>query len=191
MNYDIVFSGVGGQGVVSLANVIAGGAVAHGLFIKQSEVHGMSQRGGAVQATLRLSDREIASPLVSQGGASLLISMEPLEALRTLSLLAPGANVVSAAAPFKNIPDYPELEALHERLRSLPGALLVDADKLARQTAGSARAANIVLVGAASRFLPIPLEALEGAIARIFARKGETIVQNNLKALRAGREAAG
>ncbi|MCM2323665.1 MAG: indolepyruvate oxidoreductase subunit beta [Oligoflexia bacterium] len=196
MKFDIVFAGVGGQGAVSLANVIAASALTEGLFIKQSEVHGMSQRGGAVQATLRLSDSEVASPLVSRGGAELLISMEPLEALRYLSLLSPEARIVSAMAPFKNIPNYPELENVHARLRSLSGprgpvAILIDAEKIAREAAGTARAANVVLVGAASRFLPIRAATLEQSIAKFFARKGEAVVENNLKALRAGREAAG
>lgn len=186
---DAVLAGVGGQGVLSIGALIAGAAGDAGLWVKQSEVHGMSQRGGAVEAYLRISDRPIKSDLIARGGADLIVSLEPVEALRHLDFLKPDGTVVSATEPVKNVPDYPELETVLERLRSLPHAVLVDAQRLARE-AGNAKAANVVLVGAASPLLPVPPAAIEGWIHQIFDSKGGRTVDVNLKAFRAGCEVA-
>jgi indolepyruvate ferredoxin oxidoreductase beta subunit len=189
MKCDIVLAGVGGQGVLSLAAAIATGAMEEKLCVKQAEVHGMAQRGGAVMATLRMSDHEIASDLIPHGTASMILSMEPMESLRYLPYLSPQGTLITSANPVRNIPDYPELDELLARIRSLPHAVVVDAEKLARQ-AGSARATNIVMVGAAIPLLPIKAETIERAVRTIFARKGDEVVNVNLRALRAGREAA-
>jgi indolepyruvate ferredoxin oxidoreductase beta subunit len=188
MKCDIVVAGVGGQGVVSISSLIAWGALKQGLHVKQSEVHGMAQRGGAVQANLRLSDAPVASDLVPLGRADLILSMEPMESLRYLHYLAEGGALITASEPMRNIPDYPELEALHRAIRAIPGAILLDAEKMARK-AGSARASNMVIVGAAVRRLPIPAAVIEGLIRETFARKGEKVVETNLKAFAAGQEA--
>jgi indolepyruvate ferredoxin oxidoreductase beta subunit len=188
MKFDIVMAGVGGQGVLSVSAVIASAALASGLQVKQSEVHGMSQRGGAVSANLRLSDRPIASDLVPLGSASLLLSMEPLESLRYLSYLSPAGAVITATAPFQNIADYPALEEVLAAVRQVPHAVLVDAERLARE-AGSARAVNMVMVGAASIVLPVPADAIERQISERFAAKGSKVVEQNLTAFRAGRVA--
>jgi indolepyruvate ferredoxin oxidoreductase beta subunit len=185
---DIVLAGVGGQGVLSVAAIIAGAARLGGLQIKQGEVHGMSQRGGAVQAHMRLSDQPIHSDLIPLGDAEMVLSMEPLESLRYLPWLKPGGTVVTAVEPVRNIPVYPEMEDVVARLRSLPNTILVEADRLARE-AGFARATNVVLVGAASVLLPLRPENLEECIRGTFSRKGEKIVDINLRAFRAGREA--
>jgi indolepyruvate ferredoxin oxidoreductase beta subunit len=185
---DIVLAGVGGQGVLSVAWVIATAARRIGLHVKQGEVHGMSQRGGAVQAGLRLSDGEISSDLVPRGTADLILSLEPVEALRYLPYLAEGGTVVASIDPVRNIPDYPEIEKVLVRLRALPRVVLVEAERLAR-TAGSPKSANVVLVGAASGFLPVPPEAIEECIREAFAGKGERLLDANLRAFRAGREA--
>jgi indolepyruvate ferredoxin oxidoreductase beta subunit len=190
MKYDIVLAGVGGQGVLALAAAIATGAMEEKLFVKQAEVHGMAQRGGAVMATLRLADREIASDLIPMGTASMILSLEPLESLRYLGYLSPQGTLVTSANPVRNIPDYPDLDGLLDGVRKLPRAIVVDAEKLAR-AAGSARATNMVMVGAAMHLLPIRPETIEAAVQAIFARKGQDIVDINLRALRAGREAAG
>lgn len=190
MKYDIVLAGVGGQGVLSLAAAIATGAMVEKLFVKQAEVHGMAQRGGAVMATLRMADHEIASDLIPKGTALLILSLEPLESLRYIPYLSPRGTLVTSANPVRNIPDYPVLEELLSSIRTLPGAIVVDAEKLARQ-AGSARAANMVMVGAAMHLLPVKPETIEAAVRTIFARKGEDVLHINLAALRAGREAAG
>jgi indolepyruvate ferredoxin oxidoreductase, beta subunit len=189
MKCDIVLAGVGGQGVLSLAAAIASGAMEEGLWVKQAEVHGMAQRGGAVMATLRLADREIASDLIPRGTASMNLSMEPLESLRYVPYLARGGTLITSANPVRNIPDYPDLDELLGRIRSLPGAIVLDAEKLARQ-AGSARATNMVIVGAAMRLLPIKAETMESAVCAIFGRKGDEVLNINLRALQAGREAA-
>ncbi len=189
MKYDIILAGVGGQGVLSVSAIIASGAMKEGLHVKQSEVHGMSQRGGAVLANLRLSDRPIASDLIPLGTASMILSMEPLESLRYLRYLDPAGAIITSSDPLVNIPDYPALDGLLAHVRSLRGAVLIDAERLAR-AAGSARATNMVRVGAASHHLPVPVATLEHFIESTFARKGERIVQTNLKAFRAGREAA-
>jgi indolepyruvate ferredoxin oxidoreductase beta subunit len=188
VKFDIVLAGVGGQGVLSVSAVIASAALASGLQVKQSEVHGMSQRGGAVSANLRLSDRPIASDLVPLGSASLMLAMEPLESLRYLSFLSADGTVITATAPFENIPDYPPMAQVLDAVRLLPHAILVDADRLARE-AGSARAVNMVMVGAASNVLPVAAAAIERQIAERFASKGEKVVEQNLRAFRAGREA--
>jgi indolepyruvate ferredoxin oxidoreductase, beta subunit len=190
MKYDIILAGVGGQGVLSVSVIIASGAMHEGLSVKQSEVHGMSQRGGEVQANLRLADGPIASDLIPKGRASLILSMEPLESLRYLPWLKPEGTLITAIDPVDNISPYPPLEGLLAQIRSLPHAILVDAERLARQ-AGSARATNMVMVGAASPLLPIKVETLEQFIEKLFAAKGPKVVETNLKALRAGREAAG
>lgn len=190
MNYDMILAGVGGQGGISVSIVIAKAAMAEGLRVKQSEVHGMAQRGGEVLAHLRVSDSEPASPTIPLGTASLLIAFEPLEALRYLPWLsAKAGSMISAIAPIKNIPNYPDIEAVLSAIRSLPRARLFDADALARE-AGNARAANMVLVGAASWLLPLPVERLEAAIGEVFARKGQALVDVNLAAFRKGRDAA-
>jgi indolepyruvate ferredoxin oxidoreductase beta subunit len=189
MKYDILLSGVGGQGVLSMAAVIGRAAVDEGLGAKQSEVHGMAQRGGAVQAHLRLSDGPIASDLIPLGRADLILSLEPLEALRYIGHLAPDGVLISAANALVNIPDYPEVETVRRRIRALPRGVLIEAERLAEE-AGDLQAVNSVMVGAASGFLPLPAAALERALEETFARKGETARAVNRAAFAAGRRAA-
>lgn len=189
MKYDIIFAGVGGQGVLSMAAIIGRAAVAEGLLAKQSEVHGMAQRGGAVQAHLRLSDRPIASDLIGHGVADLILSLEPLESLRYLAHLSPRGALVTAAEPFANITDYPDLAKLLAHVRTLPHGLVIEAERLASE-AGDAQTVNTVMVGAATPFLPMKPEHLEVAVRENFQRKGEAIVNLNLAAFRAGRAAA-
>jgi indolepyruvate ferredoxin oxidoreductase beta subunit len=188
MKADVVLAGVGGQGVLSVAAILAEAARRDGLMVKQAEVHGMAQRGGAVQAGLRLADGPIASDLVPLGSADLILGLEPLEALRYVEYLAVGGTLLTAASPHENIPDYPALEEVHAQVRRVPGAVLVDALALAKQ-AGSPRAANVVMVGASGRFLPLSAEAITGAVRDGFAHKGERIVDVNLAALATGRGA--
>ncbi|MBK8974863.1 MAG: indolepyruvate oxidoreductase subunit beta [Planctomycetes bacterium] len=188
MKTDIVLAGVGGQGVLSMAAIIAAAALREGLQVKQGEVHGMSQRGGAVQAGLRLGDAPIHSDVVPEGGAQLILSLEPVEALRYLAWLAPDGVVMTAAEPFENIPDYPPLEDIHARIRALNGGHLIEAARLAKQ-AGSPRATNIVMVGAAAPYLPIDAAHLEAEIRERFRSKGADVVEHCLRAFALGREA--
>jgi indolepyruvate ferredoxin oxidoreductase beta subunit len=189
MKFDIIFAGVGGQGVLSLSAIVAWSAMREGLHVKQSEVHGMAQRGGAVLANLRLSDAEVMSDLIPLGSASLVLSMEPLESLRYLKYLARSGTVVTSVNPVVNIPDYPNLDDLLARIRALPNAILLDSERLAKQ-AGTARASNMVMAGAASGLLPVRVETMEHFIETQFARKGGKVVRQNLAAFHAGREAA-
>jgi len=187
MKADIVLAGVGGQGVLSVAGILVEAARREGLAVKQAEVHGMAQRGGAVQATLRISPDPIASEMVSRGAATMILGLEPVEALRYLDYLAPDGVLLSAADPVTNVSDYPPLESIHERIRSL-GGYLIAANRIAKE-AGSLRTANVVMVGAASARLSLPVPSLEAAIAAGFAAKGKKIVEINLAAFRAGRAA--
>ena len=189
MKYDIILAGVGGQGVLSLAAIIAMGAMKEGLKVRQSEVHGMAQRGGAVLSHLRFSDQSIPGDLIGEGKAAMILSMEPLESLRYLSYLSKEGILVASKDPVKNIPDYPELEELYCKIRKLPRHILIETVNRAR-TAGSPRGTNMVMVGAAAAELPIKNETLESAIKELFAVKGKEVAENNIQAFRAGVEAA-
>jgi indolepyruvate ferredoxin oxidoreductase beta subunit len=186
MKYDIVLCGVGGQGVLSVAAIIAGAAVGEGFRVRQSEVHGMAQRGGAVLAHLRVSDARIHSDLIPGGGADMILSMEPLESLRYADFLGPEGILITAREPFVNIPDYPDIQAVYAAIGGFPKNSIVPALEIAKKTA-SPRAVNMVLVGAASRYLPLRAESMEKAIQERFAAKGDTIVRMNLEAFRAAR----
>jgi len=187
MKCDIILAGVGGQGILSIAATIGLAAVERNLFLKQSEVHGMSQRGGDVQSHFRLSDSEIYSDLISIGQADLIISVEPMEALRYLPWLSPNGWVVTNSVPFVNISDYPETSQLLNEIGKIKNSVVFDADTIAKE-AGSAKSSNMVILGAASTFITIPFESIENAVRKLFSRKGEEIVEMNLKALREGRK---
>ncbi len=187
MKRDIILAGVGGQGIISIASIIGTAALEQGLFLKQSEVHGMSQRGGDVQSNLRISDKEIASDLIPYGKADLIISVEPLEALRYLPFLSPDGWVITSTNPFINIPEYPAIEKVLEEIRKLPHYIAMDADETAREI-GSLKASNIVILGAASPFLGMQYEKLEEAVRFIFRNKTEDVILKNIQALKAGKD---
>lgn len=189
MKTDIILAGVGGQGILTIAAAIGMAAVNKGLYLKQAEVHGMSQRGGDVQSNLRISDKPIYSDLVAKGCADLIISVEPMEALRYLPYLKKGGYVITNTVPYNNIPDYPETNIILERIDKLPCKIALDADQIAKETA-TARASNIVILGAATPFLGLSITELEGGIKSLFRAKGNEIVEMNIKALRAGYEIA-
>lgn len=187
MKNDIILSGVGGQGILSIAAAIGLAAIENELFLKQSEVHGMSQRGGDVQSHLRLSDNDIASDLIPHGQADLIISVEPMESLRYLPWLSGEGWLVTSSNPFINIPDYPPVEDILAQITKLKNHLIIDSDKIAKES-GSLRSGNMVILGAASPFINMPVESIENAIIKLFGKKGADIVETNLKAFRAGRE---
>jgi indolepyruvate ferredoxin oxidoreductase beta subunit len=189
MKCDVILAGVGGQGVLSVAAIIAQAAAGEGLAVRQSEVHGMAQRGGAVLAHLRISDGVIASDLVPKGGADIIISMEPLESLRYAAWLAPQGTLVSAADPLVNITNYPDIVDVIASIKGFPQWRLIEAATLAK-AAGLARAVNTVMVGAASPFLPLKAEALASTITAVFAAKGAAVLEANIKAFQSGRQAA-
>ena len=190
MKKDIILCGVGGQGILSIATVIGEAATAAGLHLKQAEVHGMSQRGGDVESDLRLSTEPVCSDLIAEGTADIILSMEPMEALRYLRFLSPGGVVITASEPLVNIPDYPDRDSLIAELRSFPDVTMCDIAALSRDS-GNARGANMVLLGmAAGRIEIVSPEELREAIARIFAPKGEGVVRANQAAFDLGMEAA-
>ena len=189
MKKDIILSGVGGQGILSIATVIGKAALKKGLYMKQAEVHGMSQRGGDVQSNLRISDKPIASDLIATGQCDLIISLEPMESLRYLPYLNKEGWLVTNSTPFINIDNYPSEEALKKELDKVPHKVVINVDDIAKE-AGSARVANIVLLGATIPFLGIDYETMRQSVREIFERKGEAIVEMNLKALAAGKEIA-
>ena len=186
MKNDIVLAGVGGQGILSIAAVIGIAAVETGLFLKQSEVHGMSQRGGDVQSHLRISDKRINSDLIPHGKAGLIIAVEPMESLRHLPWLAPGGWIITNSVPQININDYPPIDELLNEIRKIHNSIIIDADAIARE-AGSVRASNMVVLGSATPFIDIPFTSIENAIGDLFGKKGSSVVDVNLKALNAGR----
>lgn len=183
---NMILCGVGGQGVLSLAAIIAKASLSAHLNVRQSEVHGMSQRGGEVSSHLRIGDEEIVGDLVPSGTADLIISMEPMESLRYLNYLKPNGIVITASEPVKNISNYPDVNAVYAKIAEIPGSICLEAESLA-EAAGSRRASNMVLIGAASSFLPLETDGLQNAIRETFASKGESIVETNLKAFDAGR----
>ncbi len=187
MKRDIILAGVGGQGIISIASIIGFTALQQGLYMKQSEVHGMSQRGGNVQSNLRISDKEIASDLIPLGKADLIIAVEPLESLRYLPGLSKDGWVITSTKPYVNIPNYPPIDDILKEITSLPHHIALNADAIAKEV-GSVKAANIVILGAASPFLDMAFEKIENAIRFIFRKKGEEITAINLKALQAGRD---
>lgn len=189
METDIILSGVGGQGILSIAAIIGEAALKEGLYMKQSEVHGMSQRGGDVQSNLRLSDKPIASDLIPIGQADLIISLEPMEALRYLPYLNKKGWLVTNTKPYTNVPNYPEMDKVMAELNKLPHKVLLDVETIAKEI-GSPRTANMVMLGAATPFLGIDYEKIADGIRSIFGRKGDDIVSVNLKALQAGYEIA-
>jgi len=189
MNYDLVICGVGGQGVLSIAWVVDQAAVEAGFHIKQPEVHGMAQRGGAVSAFVRIADAPIASDLVADGTASMVLSVEPMEALRYARMLRPDGWIVTDITPLKNVATYPEAGRLFEVLFSAPRLIAVDAAALARR-AGMVKANNMVMLGAAASLLPVPADLVEKHLRALFAGKGERMVGANVKAFRMG-DAAG
>ncbi|MCK9271189.1 MAG: indolepyruvate oxidoreductase subunit beta [Bacteroidales bacterium] len=187
MKKDIILAGVGGQGILSIAACIGLAAVDNGLFLKQAEVHGMSQRGGAVQSNLRLSDKEIASDLIPYGQADLIISVEPLESLRYLPWLRRDGWLITSSNAFVNIPNYPDKEALKAEIKKIKNHIFIDAEAIAKEL-GSVRSANMVMLGAAAPFLEMPFDEIEKAIAKLFGNKGEAVVELNQKAMKAGYE---
>lgn len=186
MKKDIILAGVGGQGILSIATVIGEAALAEGLYLKQAEVHGMSQRGGDVQSNLRLSSEPIHSDLIAKGGADIIISLEPMEALRYVEYLKPDGWIVTSSVPFVNIPNYPDIEEVLGHIRAHKNHVLLDVEALAKEAGAPAQAANMVLLGAAIPMLGIDYDKMVAGVERVFERKGTAIVATNKAAVEAG-----
>ena len=186
MKTDIILCGVGGQGILSIATIIGEAAMNENLYIKQAEVHGMSQRGGDVQSNLRISSSPIASDLIGVAQADVIISMEPMEALRYLPYLNKQGWIITSSSPFVNIPNYPEIDKVMAELEKVDNVIVLDIDRLAKEN-GVPRSANVILLGAAQKALGIEYDKLEEAVKRVFQRKGQAIVDANIKALMLGK----
>ena len=186
MKKDIILCGVGGDGIVSVAKIISDAALNLGMYVKQSEIHGMSQRGGSVFSHLRISSDPIFADVIPEGKADIILSSEPMEALRYLPFLAPDGVVITNSDPFINIKNYPDIEKVNAELAKLKKCVSFNANAIAKEL--NARG-NMVLLGAAAPYLELPFEELEKAIKAIFGRKGDAVVETNIKAIRAGRDA--
>ena len=189
MKLDIILAGVGGQGILTIAAIIGQASINNGLNMKQAEVHGMSQRGGDVQSHLRISDEVIYSDLIAKGSCDIILSVEPMEALRYKPYMSEEGWLITNREPFINIPNYPDEEALEKELQAIKNKVILDANDIAKEL-GSARAMNIVMLGAATKYMDIPYESFKMALQEIFGRKGQAIVDMNIKALAAGRKFA-
>ncbi|MGM9805016.1 MAG: indolepyruvate oxidoreductase subunit beta [Candidatus Aphodosoma sp.] len=190
MKIDIILCGVGGMGALSSAAIISKAALSMGWYMKQAETHGMSQRGGDVQSHLRISDQPIASDLIPEGECDIILSVEPMEALRYLPFLNKKTGwVITNETPFVNIPNYPDKDAVIAEINKLPNRIVFDADSIAKEV-HNPKGTNMVVLGAASKYLGIDIEKLEEAVRSIFGKKGDDIVNANINALRAGRAVA-
>ncbi len=189
MKQDIILAGVGGQGILSIAFVIDNAALEEGLCFKQAEVHGMAQRGGAVQSHVRLSSGPLFSDLIPKGEADMILSVEPLEAIRYFEYLRPEGIIVSSSTPYRNIPDYPDLDRVLSTIREAGRHAIVDSERLARE-AGTSKAQNMVVLGAASAFLVLKEASLRIYIEKLFRGKGPAVVESNLTAFELGKKAA-
>ena len=189
MKFEVILAGVGGQGVLSVGAIISGASVEEGFNVRQSEVHGMAQRGGAVLAHFRISDEEIAADMVPRGTADLILSMEPLESIRYAGWLSSKGALVTAAEPVINIPNYPDINSILNTIKSFPLYRIVEAASLAK-VAGLAQSVNMVMVGAASAFLPIKAETIEKIIVKTFSVRYSSTIEANIKAFHLGRNAA-
>ncbi|MBR1773944.1 MAG: indolepyruvate oxidoreductase subunit beta [Bacteroidales bacterium] len=190
MKIDIILCGVGGMGALSSAAIISKAALEMGMYMKQAETHGMSQRGGDVQSHLRLSDEPISSDLIPEGQCDLILSVEPMEALRYVNFLNKKTGwIITDSNPFVNIPNYPDMAEIEKEINKIPNHIFHDFTSVAKEVKNP-KGVNMVVLGAASKYLKIDIEKLEDAVRANFARKGEEIVEANIKALRAGREIA-
>ncbi len=189
MKTNIIISGVGGQGILTIAAVLDTAALSQDLFVKQAEVHGMSQRGGAVQSHVRISDKVIHSDLIPNGKADLILSVEPMESLRYLPYLKKDGWMVTDSMPFVNVKNYPEGEELFKEIKSHLNSVIINATEVAKKI-GNSKAANMVLLGAASSMIPLSEESLLNAIKSLFQRKSERVVNLNIEAFQAGKKLA-
>lgn len=188
MKSDIILAGVGGQGILSIAATVGTAALKSNLYMKQSEVHGMSQRGGAVYSNLRIADKPIASDLIPRKAADIIISVEPMESLRYLHFLKDDGWLITSSNPFVNITDYPNEDDLFKEIRAkVKNLVVIDAESIATEIK-SKRSSNIVMLGAASPYINIEFDKYKEALQDIFGRKGQEVVDVNIKALEKGRE---
>ena len=187
----IVLTGVGGQGVITAANILGKAAVAGNVDVYVSEVHGMAQRGGAVICTVRMGD--VSGPLVPYGMADVILSMEPIEAVRNISYAHKKTKIITDINPV--IPftvavggeQYPDLKKVFEELSSQAHLIKINALTIAKD-AGAVITRNIVMLGAlaASNTLPIKDQTLLDTILTSVPKK---FLEINKKAFNGGKQA--
>ncbi|HBM15111.1 MAG TPA: indolepyruvate oxidoreductase [Lentisphaeria bacterium] len=185
--FSVIIAGVGGQGIVTLSQLVMSAAWKSGYYAIQSEVHGMSQRGGSVNAQILFDKFPVTSPTVLEGTAKLLIGMEPLESLRYFNLLEKNVSVICSSSPVRNMPIYPNVDRLLAEIKKIEDSLIVDTDKISEEL-GSKGAGNIVLLGAASKKLPFTNEIWYQTIKERFASKEQSIIDKNIEAFNYGRK---
>ena len=185
----VVLCGVGGQGAITAAHLLAGAAMLSGYDVKVSEIHGMAQRGGSVSTTVRFGE-SVSTMVCDPGCADLLISFETMEALRNLEFLKPGGHVIVNDT---QIIPMPVLSGLATMPENIDGALkaygaddvtLFDAEELAEE-AGNRKCSNVALLGCAASYLPIEEEAWHKAIEN---RVPPKTLEANLKAFALAQE---
>lgn len=185
MKCDIILTGVGGQGVLAVSNVIAKAATLENYYVKQSEVHGMAQRGGSVVSHLRISDDIIYSDLIPKGDADVILGMEPLESLRYVDYLSHKGSIITSGNSVINIKNYPEIDVILNSLKKY-SSIVVDDNKIA-MTSGNPKSKNMVMVGALSKKLQINDESILSAIESLFIKKGKEVVKTNINAFHLGK----
>lgn len=182
----VIVAGVGGQGAITVSQLILGAAWKSGYYTLQSEVHGMSQRGGSVNAQILFDKKEVTSPVIMEGRGDLLIGLEPLETLRYLNLLDEGAFVISSVSPIKNMMTYPEIGKIIAELKKIPGVLLIDTEKLSVEL-DNKNAGNMILLGVASKHLPFEDNTWYEVINERFEGKSEVLIKKNIEAFEYGK----
>ena len=187
MKKDILIAGVGGQGILSVAFVLDNAVMEAGLNFKQTEVHGMAQRGGGVVSHVRISDGPIYSDVIPVGQAEIILGIEPLEALRYTDFLKPDGLILTNSHPFINIDNYPDLDKVTAAVQAY-SHVIVNATEIAKAL-GNVNAQNVVLLGALSNYMPIDPEIMIKWVKALFQAKGDKVVELNVNAFTQGRQA--
>jgi indolepyruvate ferredoxin oxidoreductase beta subunit len=185
--YEIIIAGVGGQGAITIAQLILGAAWKSGKKVLQSEIHGMSQRGGAVNAHVIFDDEEVTCPIVTEGSGDLLLALEPLECLRYLNFLSRDAVVISSTQPIVNMDNYPDLELLLSEVNNIKNISSIDTATLSKEL-NNRHAGNMILLGLASTYMPIDKNFWNETISERFKSKGDKVIEKNLEAFEYGKK---
>lgn len=191
--FDIIFAGVGGQGVLTVAGMVARAAVIEGYDVKGAELHGLSMRFGAVETHLRFG-QDIFSPLIKKGEADLIVSLEPVEAVRVSHYSKADTNYVfdtkeqtpiSVYLEKKNYPDMSQIISILKKFSPKGKVISVDASDIARKNFGSIVAANVVLLGKAlaEGLLPLKKESIIKGMSQVLPEK---LLESNKKILELG-----
>lgn len=189
--YNVLIVGVGGQGIILASDVLGQVAARHGYDVKKNEIHGMAQRGGSVSSHVRFG-KSVSSPIIKLGEADILLSFEQIETLRYFPFLSENGKVIVndlkilPPAVFTGKQDYPA-DVIGKIKTKVPDVLVMNADDVAAKL-GNPRVANVIFLGALSKYLDIPAETYELVLKESLKPK---LVDINLKAFQEGRAIAG